>query len=50
MHCTSIGNNHSSDTHEIHHGYASPAIACGYHATHFKREVFEAHREEMNAR
>lgn len=50
MHCTSISNNHSEDTHEIYHGHPSPAIACGYHATHFRREVLDAHREEVGAR
>lgn len=36
---------HSGDLVEVWHGMDTPAVACGFHATYYAPEVFEAHRE-----
>lgn len=36
---------HSGDIVEVWHGLETPAIGCGFHAEHYRTELFEAHRE-----
>lgn len=36
---------HSDDVVEVWHGLESPAVGCGFHATHYAAELFAAHRE-----
>ena len=39
---------HSDDLVEVWHGMDTPAIACGFCATYYLPEVFEAHREVVS--
>lgn len=34
----------TDDTVQVWHGMATPAVACMFHATYFKNQVFEGHR------
>ena len=37
---------HSDDLTEVHHGYATPTLVCGFHATYYMPEVAEARKAE----
>lgn len=37
---------HSGDLVEVWHGLDTPAVGCGFHATYYAHELFEAHMQE----
>lgn len=41
------GETHSDDLVAVFHGYAEPAIACGFHVQSDSRAVYDAHRALM---
>ena len=45
--CMADRPHHSDDTMTVFHGYAEPAIGCGYHVAHEISAVFAGHRVQM---
>lgn len=45
--CMVQSDHHSSDTVEVYHGYAEPAIGCGFHAFSDPHSLYSAHRAQM---